>query len=247
MPLKRQPVAVARMRGPSASESDDLSVLVTIALHEIRQPVQTVDIATAILLSELAGPVTEHQRVQLNAVQTAARRLRRLTQDLEVLSAGERGFVVEPSWFDLLEAVETVCGELALVAERHRVNVSIDAPRNTQWSVQADRLRIEEILANLVENAVRYCQVDSNVDVRLRRSHSRVLVTVTNALDEGVSDETAGWFKLFVRGDSGRRSDHPGLGIGLAVVAMLVDAHGGQLLGRARDGLVTIGFTLPTC
>ena len=98
-----------------------------------------------------------------------------------------------------------------------------------------DPERVHQVVANLLENAVRYTPRGGTVEVRARRGADGVTIEV---LDEGPGipeAEQARVFERFYRADAARSSSDGGAGLGLAIARWIVDLHGGQIRPEHRD------------
>ena len=98
--------------------------------------------------------------------------------------------------------------------------------------VMADRTRLEQVAANLIDNAVKYTPAGGRVDVNVRRENGRAVLSVHDTGPGIPADELPRvWDRLF-RGDASRTER--GLGLGLSLVRAIVEAHGGTVDGRER-------------
>jgi two-component system sensor histidine kinase KdpD len=128
------------------------------------------------------------------------------------------------------------------VTAHHRVNAHI---ADGLPALLLDYVEIDQVLSNLVENATKYAPVRSEIDVRVRRAHDEVRLTVE---DRGPGIPTASLphlFEAFYRASDG--TPRPaGFGLGLAVAKGLIEAHGGRIWAENRpDGGARFTFTLP--
>jgi signal transduction histidine kinase len=172
--------------------------------------------------------------------------MRRLVDDLlDVSRIDRRGFVsLETTDFDLAtEARDAVARTRREHAERH---IEVDAPDAAP--VHADRDRIEQVLVNLLENAVKYSPEGGPIRLTLERRGGEVEVRVA---DHGIgipSEHLDHVFERFYQadGDVGRRR-FGGLGLGLYISRAIVDAHGGRIWAAPNpDGTGSIfGFRIP--
>lgn len=221
------------------------NVLAEMAAHDLREPIHSIEGFVSILLTERAGTLTAMQRDFLTSMFRSARRLERLITDIQVLLAGADGFplAVEPVDFEPL--VRACIQELAGAAEDAGLHVTLARDeRHLPGTLLADPVRLEQILLNVLENAIHYADPGSVVRVSIRRSTTRVLCVVENDSVRIADEDPTHWFRPYERGTAGagRRS---GRGLGLAVVDLLVHAHGGRLAARRRAGRVTIAVALP--
>jgi len=111
--------------------------------------------------------------------------------------------------------------------------------------VYADPIRIGQVVANLLDNARKYGTPGSMVTIRVRRAGDRALVTVDNDGPEIAPEERESVFGRFYRGRDARSSGTPGIGLGLHLSRLLVEAHGGQIRLEERPGGTRVSLTLP--
>jgi signal transduction histidine kinase len=148
-------------------------------------------------------------------------RLGRLVKQLLDLSRLESGVVpLERTEFRVEPLLEHAVREQQLHAPEIAVSVSVDSPDLT---ADGDPERVHQVVANLLENAVRHTPQGGSVEVRARRHDSGVTIEV---LDEGPGIAEA---------DDARASTDGGAGLGLAIAQWIVDLHGGDIHPERRD------------
>jgi signal transduction histidine kinase len=230
----------------AADEGDELAALVA---HEFRGPVHALQAYLSVLLRGRAGPLTEIQQDFLASMYSVTRRLERLTNDIQVLTSPQERFSIMLQQVNLWRLADACRWELTPLAQEFQVALQLGGEEQplapAAWQLWADPVRLEQVLLNLLENAIRYAAVDSTVWLRLRQSGSRLLLVVENTSDVALGQAPALWLAPFQRGERSA-SRHPrGSGLGLHVVRMLVDAHGGHLLTRVREQQVSVAICLP--
>jgi two-component system, OmpR family, sensor histidine kinase KdpD len=117
--------------------------------------------------------------------------------------------------------------------DRPRIHVTLDPSLPEVW---LDPVQIAEALGSLLDNALRYSPPDSPVELRASRDEGAVVLEV---LDRGPGlpvGEEERVFERFYRAPGLHESARPGMGLGLSIARGLVEAHGGQLTARPRDG-----------
>jgi signal transduction histidine kinase len=202
--------------------------LVANVSHELRTPIG----ALQALLENVVEGVSEPDPETLRTMLAQTRRLGRLvTQllDLSRLEAAEQPFDIRP--FAVRDVLETAAREARLHAPENVV-FSIDAPAGLQAA--GDPERIQQVVMNLLENAVRHSPRPGHVALRATCSDHTVSVEVE---DEGPGipeDELERVFERFYRGDGGG-SDGGGAGLGLAIARWIVDLHGGTIRAERRE------------
>jgi signal transduction histidine kinase len=142
---------------------------------------------------------------------------------------------------DLAELVRDVAASAQLGQDEVRVAATIAEPLP---HVRADRERLRQVLANLVENAVKYSPTGEAVDVHATATNGRVLVDVRDR-GPGVSNEDQLLiFEKFGRAKTGKTL--PGTGLGLFIARSIAEAHGGSIEVRgAPDGGAIFTLVLP--
>ena len=222
---------------------------VGVISHELKTPVAVIQAYTDVLLrrAEKAGD-TANLDVLRRVGEQVERMLHMVDQtlDLQRLEAGL--LLLEVSRFDLAALVRRVAEEMASLTTQHRIAVTI-APDADPLLILADRRRVEEVIVNLLQNALKY-SAGGEVAIGLRREQAaddeRAIVAVR---DEGVGialDEQAHVFERFYQGQSRLFRGHVGLGLGLYISREIVRRHGGEIaLESIRGEGTTFTFWLP--
>jgi PAS domain S-box-containing protein len=214
-----------------------------ILSHELRTPVTTIFGVTKILRRRRPEASPEVEGL-LGDVEAESERLYRLVEDLLVLSRAQAGRIsLEPEPVLLQHVVRTI-----LDSER-RASTGVTLVEHVARDlppVAGDRTYVEQIVRNLVGNAVKYGpDAAAEVIVEAEMSGDQVLFRV---LDQGPGlseEDPQQLFELFYRSPSTARSQ-PGAGIGLYVCRILTEAMGGRIWARARpEGGSEFGFSLP--
>ena len=202
--------------------------------HEIRTPITAIQgFADTLLQGALGDP--EHAAKFLRTIRTNSERINSLVEDLMTISKLELGVIrVEPAVLDLRETAEHV---VSLFRERAAArNLSLDTRLlPAQQPVLADRDRIIQVLANLVDNAVKFTDSGS-VTIGSERYDGKQCLFVE---DTGIGIAPKHIPRLgerFYRVDPGRSRNMGGTGLGLAIVKHLVKAHGWDLQIDSRPG-----------
>lgn len=205
--------------------------------HELRTPL-------AILRGQLEAVqdgVVEPSPALIASLHGETLRLGRLVADLETLTSAEAvSFILERTPVDLADVVATV-----LAALDHRLAEAALQPeaRLGPAVVHGDRTRLAQVVTNLLTNAVKFVPPGGRVTVHTERRGEVVVMTVR---DDGPGIPEAELPHVFDRYFRGSRARASGSGIGLAVVAALVQAHGGTVeAGNAAEGGAIFTVRLP--
>jgi signal transduction histidine kinase len=231
---------VVAVRGTRHRAREELSraELVSTVAHELRSPLTSVKGFTATLLAKWDRFNDDQKRLMLETVNADADRVTRLiTELLDIARIDSGRLTVSRQVVDIGKVVTRHVAAMAARGEdpeRFDVRVSDGIPE--MW-VDADKL--DQVLGNLLENAVRHGSGTVTIVVEPARDGASVTVT-----DEGEGIPAEQRDRVFTRfGRSGRRG---GTGLGLYIVRGLVEAHGGQIeVGSAPGGGARFRFVLP--
>jgi signal transduction histidine kinase len=203
--------------------------LVANVSHELRTPITALQAVLENLVDGVTDPDPQTFRTMLAQVE----RLGRLVKQLLDLSRLESGAVpLDRTAFRVEPMLEHAVRESQLHAPEIPVQVTVDAHDLT---ADGDPERVHQVVANLLENAVRHTPRGGIVEVRARRGERGVVIEV---LDEGpgIPDvDQARVFERFYRADSARASRDGGAGLGLAIAQWIVDLHGGDIHPERRE------------
>jgi signal transduction histidine kinase len=221
--------ALERAADEAAAANRAKDDFLAVLSHELRTPLATI-ITGLHVLRQLAGP-DERARHTRETIERQANHLSRMVDDLLDMKKIMTGVVVlERRPCDL---ADVVAGFLATFNEAGRFKqhtLSVDAPEPV-W-VNGDAMRLQQIVSNLLSNAVRYTPAGGSIHVSVKREGGDAVLHVR---DTGIGirpDLAPRMFELFVQGDPAMRS---GLGVGLAIVRRLVEAHSG-MVEASSDG-----------
>ena len=209
------------------------------AAHELKTPLAVLR-THAEALREDIDPAKRGQ--YLDTVVAESDRMAALVGSLMDLARLESGGKVEREPLDLAALVENGAARLSLLAEEKNIELRTQlAPA----SMLGDRLRLEEVVDNLADNALRHCTPGGAVTVSLAQKGRRITLTVDNDGAPIPQKHLDRLFEPFYRGDEGRSRADGGTGLGLAIVRAAVEAHGGRCWAVNRTGGVTFTVVLP--
>jgi len=229
-----------------AEDADRLksSFLATMS-HELRTPLNSIIGFTGILLMGLVGPLSEEQQKQLSMIQDSARHLLELINDVLDISKIEAGQIeLAHTPFDLPQAIQKSIEKVTPLAVKKGLSVSADLAQEV-GEVTGDRRRVEQILINLLTNAVKFTET-GQILVIGRRENNLIHIQVW---DTGIGikpEDIVNLFKPFRQVDSGITRQYEGTGLGLSICKRLVETMGGNIwVVSERDKGSTFSFTLP--
>lgn len=213
--------------------------------HELRTPLNSIIGFTGILLQGLGGPVNEEQAKQLSMVKNSAQHLLSLISDVLDISKIEAGqLCVGCAPFSLAESIRKVIQSVRPLAEKKGLELVAFVEKEV-GEIYCDELRVEQVLLNLLSNALKFTDIGS-ITVRAVRESDQYVVTVT---DTGIGiqpEEAQRLFKPFSQIDTGLTRKYEGTGLGLSICKNLVELMGGRIWMESHPGRGSIfGFRLP--
>jgi two-component system sensor histidine kinase KdpD len=209
--------------------------------HDLRTPLATITGAASSLV-EGQGSLTVVDRQDLaRSIYREADRLDRLLKNLLDMMRLEAGAVqLNKRWHSLDEIIGAALARMEGRLREHTVNTSfpVDLP-----TVLVDGVFLEQVIINLVENAVKYAPSETPIDLSASSNGREVVVEVADRGPGIAVGEESRIFDKFHRGKSAREG---GVGLGLTICRGIVEAHGGRIWAENRTGGgALIRFSIP--
>jgi two-component system sensor histidine kinase KdpD len=215
--------------------------LLSSVSHDLRTPLATITGAASTLLEQAGRLDAAAQRDLLESVREEAERLNRLVQNLLEMTRLESGALeLRKQWHAIEEVIGAALRRLTKQLAGRRINTRVlpDLPL-----VAMDDVLIEQVLVNLIDNAVKYTPPGSPVDIVATATDQAVTVEVA---DRGPGVPAGQEEKIFEKFHRGQGIDGRGAGLGLAICRGIVRAHGGRIWAQNLPGRgVAFLFTLP--
>ncbi len=203
------------------------------ASHELRTPVAAiVGVAETLAAGAADDPVARASFVEI--LLRHSERLSRLTADLLDIARLEGGYRPRTEKVPLNAVVEAVASSLRPRAEARQIQLTIHLPE--QLAVTAERPAAEQILTNLVDNAIKYTAEGRSVTVSARPRGTFVELVVEDTGQGIPAEHLPRLFERFYRVDNARSRELGGTGLGLAIVKHLVLANGGEIRVESTVG-----------
>lgn len=209
--------------------------------HELRTPLHNI----LGMVEGFRDGVINPDDATLDRVHREVLRLTSLVDDLRVLADARAARLhLRRETTRLAALARDVARGFGVQVEARQLQVVVHGPPDGDVEAHVDARRIYQVLHNLVDNAVRYAQRGTEIDIAVSRVPGGVRIAVTDRGEEIPADIVPFIFERFVRADRTRGRDSGGAGIGLAIVKELIEAHGGRVGAESGDGVVTVWFEL---
>ena len=214
--------------------------------HELKTPLFMIQ---GYILTLLDGAVDD-KKVAKKYLQRAAKgvdRLAYIIKDLDLITKFEAGnLTVEPEAFDAVELVKSVFEMLEMRASKKNITLTFDMEYQQPIFVWADAEKIQQVLTNLIVNAIKYGHEDGTIEVSIEDLvKSKVIIRITDN-GEGIAKEhIPRLFERFYRVDKSGSRKEGGSGLGLSIVKHIIEAHGEKIYVESVLGVGSeFSFTL---
>ncbi len=210
------------------------------AAHELRTPLTNLKG----YLEALRDEVIPADRATFESLWEEAERLVRLSRSLDVLAEGDaRAEARQLVDVDVASVIRSAVDLATPALVQRHLHLDLELP--TELRAPADADGLAQVVANLLQNAVRYTPDSGTVRVSAERRGTEIVVSVANTGPGIPADDLPHVFERFYRVEKARGASTGGAGIGLAIVRQLVESFGGRVGAESRDGLTRFWLTLP--
>jgi two-component system, NtrC family, sensor histidine kinase GlrK len=233
--------------GEKLQEIDDMKTeFLAHVSHELRTPMASIQEGTHLLLDEIPGPLVQEQRTTLRIMADSSRRLIHLIStilDLSKMEAGMMEYRIVP--VDLQRIADISINKVRLLADSKHVQLVLESIGERVW-VKADASRLEQVLDNLLSNALKFSPEGGVVKVQMKPDpQAGVLEVSVSDTGPGIAPEDLPHiFERFYQGRT-KVKQTAGSGLGLALAKKVVEAHGGRIWIESEKGKgATVRFIL---
>ncbi len=219
---------------------------ISIVSHELKTPLTSIRGFVRLINAERAGPISEKQRHYLEIVEKQAVGLTKLINDLLDISrieSGMIGVVLQP--LSLTGIIENIVMQMANLAIEKDVEITTEIEEGLPL-IYADRDRINQVIMNLLDNAIKFTDAGGNINISAKRADDFCLIEIS---DTGVGipqSELPHVFDKFYQVESSMTRQRGGIGLGLPICKELIKAHGGDIWVSSSLGKgTTFSLTIP--
>jgi signal transduction histidine kinase len=234
-------VTLDRLYDDAQKVIDAREEILRIVAHDLRSPLNTISMATALLIEE-PGPETARIN-QLRIIKRSGERMNNLIRDLLSVTTIEAGRLsIAPRKVTVHDLFREASEMLEPLAREKSITLSVMAADDLP-AVRADPARVLQVFSNLVGNAIKFTPAGGTITLSAGRTNGPVQLSVS---DTGPGIPPAQIPRLFGKFWQAKRGDGRGVGLGLAIVRGIVEAHGGTIDVRSEIGHGTVfTFALP--
>lgn len=222
---------------------------VSMAAHELRTPLTTIKGYISVFIQENEKKLTQDQMMFVRRINTASQQLSSLVENLLSVSRVERGALSLN--LQVLDWTNNVSQTVLLFDQRareKRIELTFEEPEQKIPQVKADLVRINEVLSNIISNAINYTEPGGKINVSMEVIGDQVITHIRDT-GRGISKETLPhlFTKFFRVGDGTAEQASKGNGLGLYISKAIVELHKGKIWAQSQ-GIgrgSTFSFSLP--
>ncbi len=215
--------------------------------QQLRQPLSMIKGYAQIVMGGSVGEVSKEQQKSLNVMLNNIDRMGQTLSDIEDISNFDNGIIkFHPSKINVKNLVESVVDSSKSKAQEKRIEMKVSYNEES-LNAEIDEKRISQVLKNLLDNAIKFSDEDSTIEIYVTRKEEGIFVEV---LDHGKGlkkDEQEKIFDAFYQTDDVKDHKFSGGGIGLSICKGIIDVHGGKIWveSQGEQKGTKFSFTLP--
>jgi signal transduction histidine kinase len=217
-----------------------------MAAHDLRNPLSVIGMYSDFLIDEASDVLGEEHMEFLQVIRSSSEFMLKLINDLLDVSKIESGKLfleIEPH--NILDVIKHNVELNRVIANSKKINIDFTYSENIPPVILFDRAKIDQVLNNLISNALKFSNPDKNVGVMLERLDDEILVSVKDEGQGIPEDEVHKLFQPFSKTSVQSTEGEKSTGLGLSISKRIVEAHGGKIGVESKYGAgSTFFFTL---
>ena len=236
--------ALSYMASEIAKNEDGQKKFIANVSHDFRSPLTSIKGYLEAMLDGTIPP--EHHEKYLGIVLNETERLTKLTNSLLTLNnLNMRGMVLEKTIFDINQVIRNTAASFEGTLNKKKISVEL-VLTGEELPVEADMGRIQQVLYNLLDNAIKFSHQDSTIKIETTEKHQKVFVSVKDS-GIGIPKESLKMiWDRFYKTDLSRGKDKKGTGLGLSITKEIIHAHNENINVISTEGVGTeFIFSLP--
>jgi two-component system NtrC family sensor kinase len=220
------------------------SNLLAMVSHELRTPLATIKGYSTMILDYFPKLSSNEKKDYLKSIDNSTDRLAKLVDNLLDTSRMEAGLLkLHKAPVSISKLMQEVAAEARIRAYQHHIALILD---KRMPKVNIDAKRIQQVLDNLIDNAIKYSPQEAEILLSVRRDRRQLIISVADKGPGIPADELTNIFDRMYRIEQRLTSGVEGIGLGLSICRRLVEAHGGRIWVQSEMGKgSTFYFTLP--
>lgn len=217
--------------------NDQKNQFLGMAAHDLRNPLEVILTYSEFLAEEAASSLTPEQASFVETIRSSSDLMLRLVEDLLDLAKIEAGKLeLDLERVDLARLVASNVARNRVLAAKKQIEIHLHSPESSPLEMLIDATKMEQVLNNLIGNAVKFSPLGSAVDVCVTPEDGRVLLAVKDHGPGIPAEERDKLFRPFARTRVRSTAGEKGTGLGLAIVKRIIEGHGGEIHVESEAG-----------
>jgi two-component system phosphate regulon sensor histidine kinase PhoR len=213
--------------------------------HDIKGHLATIQGCLAVVVDRMTGKLDDQEADLVRRAHMRSVKLTNFVRALLRLTQMRLSNNLEMVYFSLAEAINNAVDSVRAKAEEKSIKLNCDIVLSVK-NIRGNQFSIEEMLSNLLLNAIKYTPVDRSINISARNQDDSIQVEIS---DTGIgipAEERDRIFDEFFRASNARRTERDGTGLGLSIVKYIVERHGGEISVESEEGRgTTFKLTIP--
>lgn len=231
---------LARKNAELARLNEQKNLFLGIASHDLRNPLEVISMYSEFLLENENGLLNKEQLDFIGKIYGSSAFMLNLVNDFLDYSKIEAGrFELRKSKVNLFDLIERTVARFRFIAAKKRIEIGFRAAEDLP-AVNADESKLEQVLNNLISNAIKFSPVESVIEIALQTDEGGVILSVRDRGAGIAADELETLFNPFVEGGTKASGGEKSSGLGLAIVKKIVEGHGGAVRFETAPGKGTV-------
>jgi len=237
--LREEKIQIERKLQALEELNNMKSEFVSIISHELRTPLAIIKEAVMLIFDEITGPLNNKQKEFLVKAKDNVERLKKIIDELLDVSRIEKGKLkLHYSLVNLNDLLLDSCDFFRRLAQERDIHLEYHLPKD-QVNIFVDASRINQVIANIVNNAIKFTEQNGKIKLDLQILESKVRIGV---IDTGVGiarEDLPKLFEKFVQVSRSTSTERKGVGLGLPIAKELIERHGGEIWIESKVGVGT--------
>lgn len=214
--------------------------------HDLKTPLATIHEALLLILEGTLGKLNEKQEHYLDLAKQNTDRLHRMINELLESARAEHGkALMKRNYFSITDTAKSILDSLSVVAKEKGVSIKSAIP-DKSIQIWGDPDKLNEVISNLIDNAIKYNRPDGKVDVAMSENETSITISVSDSGMGITKEDMNRIFERFYRSERNAKEGIPGTGLGLSIVQDIVKMHKGEISVKSEeDKGTTFTVTLP--
>ncbi len=226
--------------------NDEKNQFLGIAAHDLRSPLATLSGFLSIIIDSLPDNSIDDQDQIFSAMEKMLDYMLTLISDVLDFSKIEAGTLhLVKEQFDLVDFMNNIIELSNILGSKKNIHISSNYS-SKEVLINADKIKLRQVMDNLISNAIKYSEINTNVSISILELDNEIEIVVTDQ-GKGIPENEIGKiFQPFTRTSVESTDGEKSTGLGLATVKKIVDTHGGKIWAKSEVGVGSkFHFTLP--